>query len=598
MATLLRALGQVTYNGYTFNERSYTSDFSITPVPDSSGRLVAYRQVSLTVTTTLAVTGGTTDPAVRAIVNALSQIGRPLVLTGKGFGNYAMNAGTPDMKFGPKPGRIQVVAMGGGAGVKLVWPVTFSVPPCDDSDGLGILDVSYTVSHTLDAAGYVLARTIRGTLTIPLAVKNGNKLPTNSADLYREDVEPDRLTGFLRTSGPFTLSADRTTLDFEFTDVELPGPALPPYVISIDANETVRSTGAGLATWESRLSATYQMVAGRSGFDAAAHFLQMAKYRTTQVQSRLQIVKQAGQQAGDVVPLSLEMTDQGLYGKPSASFSIGYTFSVPLPQLIAASGIWRTVNLNQTWKAWETSIVDATGAYGRLRLRFDANSEITGSLCQEVTSVLVGGGGNGSFWTPVQIVSQGGRNPAVEQQAANVVSQLAATTFPTPSPAGSWIAYENEIWVEVESGVVPVRTLPSAPLDEADDVFGGNPDIAGNPWPAVGAGRLPAFFPQAAGRLVNVPTTFARRVAPIAFVYLRGYAIRAGYPADPPRLLDVNGMPPVPATRLDRGEGFGRTVKANGGVPIHLTKWNLRYYLPAIPTDPLPVPSNPMVGQR
>lgn len=591
----LPPLGTCVYNGYTFNERTQTTEYRITPNVGEDGRTVVTRTLTLALTTYLSATT-TTDPQVAAAVEALSKPGGILVYRGRGLGAPDINTGRVfDVAWGPTPGPIALTVVGAGRGVKLSWSVTAKLPPCADAySQFDLMEFAFTVTVTPDEAGF-RTRTIAGFLRVPLTRVAGQTLPADCADLYRDRIAPRRIKGFLRTYNPWVLSEDRTRLDFGFVDTELPGPPLPPEVIACEASETLRSSQVGLQSWEGTINASYRLMRGGDPFHAAKHFMELLYQRCRQLQDRLLALPNSG----DVIPTSIEFGNPGLIGKPAANFAAGFTFTVPLVNLIAASGIWRAVRMPQySWDAWETSIADATSPYGTLNLRFLPADDVQVSLCHNNGQVRELIGGQGAFWASlVQTREQHGtRSPAREQSEANLVSTLAGTAIRPPPPHKSYIAYENEIFAEFDSGVVPITKLPAVPLDGTDDIFGKNNDFAGRPWSGVGQPTLPPWFPVPSGTLINQPLNYMRRTYPACYLYMRGFAIRAGYPVDPPRLVDVNRIEPIPSCRFDRGEGFGRKVQANGGVPIHMTKWNIRYWLPLIPEQPMPVPSNPTMG--
>lgn len=590
----LQPLGECSYNGFRFNERTSTTEYSVTPNWSIDGRTIASRSYRISLSTYFD-NASTTDPIIRNAVATLEKPGGVLIYKGRGFGTPDINTGiVRDVDWGPKPGPVALFPTGAGRGVKLTWSVTATIPPCDDAtQAFDLMDLSFTVAHQKDDAGFT-TRTITGSLVIPNTRIAGVDLFTrDSPDLYRERVEPPLLRGFLRTYGPWTVADDKRRLDFSIVDTELAGEPLPPGVIEFSGSESLRSSKVGLQTWEGGISASYRLARGYTGMDAMPHFLALIQRRTFDLQRNLLQVPNSG----DVIPTSIEFTNPNLNGKPQANCSATFSFTVPLRALLAATGIWRSIRLGYTWDAWQASVENILSPYGTLRLTFLPADDAVVSLCGQGGATLVGG--TGGFWSNLyRRGEERGRPPSQEQRQATLVSGYLGRSFPAPSPKGSYMAYENEIFAEFDSGVVPVVKLPSRPLEGLDDVFGRQNDFAGAPFPATNLPFLPPGFPVPRGTLVAQPLNYMRRVAPICYLYMRGYAIRAGYPIDPPRLLDVNGVEPIPACRLDRGEGFGRSIRANGGVPIHLTRWNVRYWLPRIPETPMPIPSNPMAEAR
>jgi hypothetical protein len=89
------------------------------------------------------------------------------------------------------------------------------------------------------------------------------------------------------------------------------------------------------------------------------------------------------------------------------------------------------------------------------------------------------------------------------------------------------------------------------------------------------------------------PVRVQRRTKPIVYVIMTGRAARLCYPIAQPELTEIGGVTPVPANRLDRGEGFRHASKANFGKTVYVATWRLRYAIPEIPTGGLPAPPNP-----
>ena len=166
--------------------------------------------------------------------------------------------------------------------------------------------------------------------------------------------------------------------------------------------------------------------------------------------------------------------------------------------------------------------------------------------------------------------------------------------FPDPTPDNSYLTYECWIWLETESGVVAVRPLPTRPPFTVNQLLTGNPfisntglienfidvinDVIGKMPPNVPLGPNGPSGPNGSA---GPAALFQQRTAPLTYVFLRGHAVRYGFPVPIPALTDYCGVAPVLSCRLDRGEGYGHGIKrAANQKPIYLATWNLRYLLP------------------
>ena len=197
---------------------------------------------------------------------------------------------------------------------------------------------------------------------------------------------------------------------------------------------------------------------------------------------------------------------------------------------------------------------------------------------------------------------------SVPPPARAIVAELVAGLFPPPSAQNSWLHWESELYIETDSGAAPLRTLPAKPLMGAVDLFGAVPDMIapGAPInaldPSLGTGAVGVFNPPGPGGVLDPRQPPAgllsaeRRVRPLVILYLRGRAARAGFPVPAPRLTRIGKVEPIPANRLDRGEGFWQKQGFNAATTVvYHARWNLRYALPELPAGPIPVPPNPLL---
>lgn len=580
---LTSTLGTVSYNGYVFNNSTRTLKVQITPVPDASNRQTIYCDWAIKLQTWVAGSSPV-DSEVVQLIERLTHKGGALVFEGRGLGNPRVNTSAArDLVWGPHPDPIEVEVYGANA-IKLTWGVRFAVPCCPSANyQFQIMTLSYEASHTVDEVGMVTRR-VTGFIEIPMTRKsaNNNTLP-DSVDNYRQILTPPLMRGFRRSFGPWAISRDRRRLDFEIVDEEMAGEALPKNVVEASWSDRVNSTAVGLTKWEGHVSASYKLRRNASGYDAARAFFA----RLTEYLQRLRAsLAQEGQSSDELpLPLSFSMSNVDRYGKTQAQFDFSFMFSIPFAKLLSVSGLWHPIG-NDTWAAWANSLRDtAFSPYGAVGIRFKPQDETLIGLCEPNQPALI----------PSPPVPP---DPLPPQSASVLaaIRQQFVQLFPKPKPVDSWLYYENELFIEVDSGVVAPAPLPIVALKAKDDILGGVNDFTGRFVDALKMTAFPshASQPSSAVPKPETPTTL-RRTKARAFVYLRGSAARVGYVVDPPRLLDVGGVTAVPANRLDRGEGYGRGSRLNGMVEIHYCRWNLRYYLEQLPVSLIPEPPNPMV---
>lgn len=616
---LTSTFGRCSYNGYDFNNTTKTLGVSITPVYDSAGRTVVYNVWRIDLQTYIDAPDDT-SPEVLAAVKLLSKPAGVLYYAGRGLGDPRINTDyVRDVKWGPKPGPIRTEPGGNGRWVKLLWSVEVAVPNCDDAKyQFSQLEFCYTASHQIDEAGFS-TRTFAGHLSIPITrASQGDRLSPDSADLYRAFIPPPPEPGFRRRFGPWVLSEDRTRLDWTVIDEEMGVPP-PPKVIEVTADDSAQSTQAGLRQWTRTITASYRMKRGATGADAAVEFMNLIRYRLAYTRDLMANLPADEGNVASMVPVGFSVSESIYDRNPVTRFSLTLTYVVSLKYLMGVSGFWRPVT-GADWNEWANDVFETSfHPYAGRGLYFAPGDEIL-DLCGP--TLINTGNAPPPRPLPNQNLPgelQGGQ---LVGQAMQSVLQAVPQVFPAPTPQASWMGYENNLYLETESGLIPTRPLPKKPLTNADDFLGKNSDFAGYAWDANAPSlTLPVNVPGVVVPSVNPPGVSGgildsnvsstdsakslRRVGPSVFIHMIGYGVRYGYAVDPPRLAgfgppgQTGSVELVPACRLDSGEGVERSVNAAGVYPIHTTKWHLRYHLPAFPSSGvLPVPVNPLLDRQ
>jgi hypothetical protein len=382
------------------------------------------------------------------------------------------------------------------------------------------------------------------------------------------------------------------------------GPNIPPKgVVDIDATEELASSVGGLASWVATISATYTLAADCPDPQIAlVHFIRIL------CGSRIKaIAKTIGSLSPSITPILFRMSDPGMGFKTPIRpmFSMQFTYNRDLAKAIGSTGLWEPVP-SSSWQYWATSLQNsAFHPRGVAKLRLNVGEERLTSLCKTSTTKATTGGA----------IEIRGKPPKMTDMTAK---ELIDAIAPKPDEQTSWLYYTNDLEFEADNGVVSIRTLPTSTLTGRQDVFGSVADALSRPVDALtgaaqqfletvgqaggaigGAfgGGPPPGPGRGQGRLENdMGGDVTRRVAPTQVVYLVGKAARSGFPIPRPNLDDVGGVKPVPANRLDRGEGFTQRVMYGAGTsPIYLARWRLRYSLPTPPKRPVAVPPNPVL---
>mgnify|MGYP002780403990 CR=1 FL=1 len=597
----LATLGTLEYDGASFGNGTRTLSVTINPVRNAADNAVSYLKYVFSFETRLG--GGPTDEPVTQFRQRLMKPGKAFKFEDRGLGSsFSINVsgGSKDVMYGPRPSEVSFRPLGGGNGCVITWRVEVHKVDCSDgADELAIMDHGTTVSDEISESGHV-TRKVTGYVRVPnRLIGDGTRL-NDSPDYYRDQVIPPLVPETRRTFGPFTVNPARTQLDYSYTDSPTGRNIPPPGVVKITADQVVTSSVAGLSVWQGTIQAEYLMAANVTDVRVAVEhfFLKL-------VQSRVDaLAKSLGGTSRSITPAGLTLREPDIFGPDlRAGFTFTFMFNRNLKNTLGTNGLWTPIP-GSDWRKWATSLASSAfnprGASGAV---IDIGDDRVVTLCKPSSGRI---GGTTGFVNELRNLPLGGFMS---------VQKLVDAAAPPPELETSWLYYQNEVVYEADTGSIISRVLPKSVLTAATDVLGKVEDAIGEAYDAIkspgkyvlgAVGQDPAggsaiggvFNPGPGGnnRLDNVQSGDAsRRVRPAEYVFLVGKAARAGHPVPRPTLSNIGGVEPVPADRLDRGEGFGQQVIFGAGsTPIYAARWRLRYYLPAGRKEGVAVPSNPI----
>ena len=594
------------YNGYDFAPCTRTQSVSLHPERDSSGRTTKYSVWKLSFSSFIAATGpfpgSTTDSQATAARQALTQDGGVFIYTGRGLGALSINTGTVrDVKWGPKPQVLSFKPLN-GAVCQMDWSIELCLPTCGDARFQNApMEFLYSIAFNLQDG--FLTRVISGHLTIPMTRRfPGDVGLSESVDDYWDDIPPPEVPGFRRRYSR-SIDESKTTLNFTITDEEM-GMNIPPQgCISASFATSTQSTAMGLLKWSTTFNGNYELAKDGEPWMATEAFFETVRAKIANTAAIVNAAEGGpgwpANASSAILPIAANFAEPDAYAqRRRCVFNLGVGFTCPVRDILQASGCW-TPMPGSNWKLWVASLnASAFSPTGNAQIGFDVGDDKLVSLCAPQKPGISWDGDMSLESLPFGPNAYRGAPPTKAASFAQMVSR----TFKPPTADNSWIDYRTSLFLEVDSGSVLLRLLPTQALDAASDIFGSVNDIAGQAWDAF-QGYLPTT-PRLSGggQLVNnsqTPKAIAQRRVPAAvYVYLRGEAKRAGYHIPPPRLANVNGVAAIPACRLDRGEGFEHGAIFNAGpTPIFYAKWNFRYMLPTLPNGALPIPPNPFSGE-
>lgn len=373
-------IGTLSYNGCTFSPLFFTHVTS-NPIKDAAKRTVKLIEHVIVAEGFVTLPNGalTIGGTMQSLYKLLTAQGGRLIYRGKALdieaqprivGDKARRS--VDVSWGPVPELIEFQPMGAGRSAKVSWKVTVRlVPPAvaDAVNIVGLLQLNCDTSVTYDEEGYSSIN-IKGTMECPLTrFEMGSRVVSDTVDRFRDRLEDRILKGidlgrFTITNRVFNISRDKRTLEFDVSAQEKPYMDLPPNCTLADGTFSMRPVkqGAGLATWNCTLRASYTVAAGRKRKFAwwafcALVFLRMQETNKINDNPLRPPPPDNGIIEVMVDPDKVEFKnpilsekpwiidfniDEGLYKNSRIiSFSATWRLLCSFQQIISGSGIWR-----------------------------------------------------------------------------------------------------------------------------------------------------------------------------------------------------------------------------------------------------------------
>jgi hypothetical protein len=607
MPSILPGNGVIcTYNGFTFDPAwTETLTCDISPKLDRAGRTVSHNQYAIRLRTVITSSHPTTtDALVQDAIQRLTTPGQDFFFQDRGFGTLSVNvAGTrrKDVKWGPKPKLVSLKHIGDKYAQELIWQVEVATVDCNAARYQNTpIEFNYEVIYSHDENRNT-TRKVNGTLTIAQTRQAGGRQVFTSADEWREKITPALIEGFRRGPESWNLSEDRATIKFDVTDTQMGRFYPPPGVISVKASRSWdNKENMNFIAWHGRINAEYTLARDADNRIAFQHFRSMCETYLKTAEDQLiaadmvdvegkqkeknKVIKDIARVAGFIwnPGLAILAGIQKDFGKKPAQLPISFSASEPEiygPNVIArfsltvlqvgflpvflTAGLWSPVP-QSNWKLWAQSMAFGPRASGGLA--FNPLDDAIIDACRGEPSSL-------KFQSskPIPITILGGSNPVG-----------------TISPESSWMDYENSIRYEQGGDVVFHNPL-------SEEKFAQNPVLRGMAGPLnIGGGRFGKVSEEVSlssyGNALKAKSTIYRRTAPTRRVVMTGRAVRAGWPAYPPELVSVGG---IPATCI--GGPIETKVVGHVGVPIYACRWRLTYILPETPRS-IEAPSDPNFG--
>lgn len=468
--------GLLTYNGVTFGGNSLRATFEMEPVKDGTGRTVKYNQCTISLRQIFAFANASTAETDLGLMRSL--LNRPsgsLVVTDMGF-DVAINTGDADYdaEWGPWPGKLNIKPLGGNVAFEVTWSVTFFRADCyngssaiNAANAVGkfkelVYDVAYDIDHrgltTRRISGYYIVLLHRASV-----VTGGSAtMITDTADQYRERIEPKIPVGFQRQAQSWKLSPDRSRMDFSIVDAQrLESWPIPNGITDIQMQHTVSTKGwngskwgVGLGLWlDCEIRGHAEVAYDDSMADGWKRVLAI-------LSGRLDAAKAAG---GLIFVVGLQVTEH-VYGPRRIDFNLKF---LSLGSLAVdddgAKGktddIFRRAGMflpptavkgeRLSWQDWGKSMTQSWSQRGHANLEYTADQDQIVSLCDQQR-------GSG--------LADKNRPTAVVNGAGSMFNQCGQIR-------GEYLAWQNKI--SIHSPTFDVMHLPLSVKDQPTAIVKG-----------------------------------------------------------------------------------------------------------------------------
>lgn len=581
------------YNGYAFPGGTAT-ELVVRPVSSEDGRTIKYSIITISATWYVqSATSSEQESKVTDIIKSLQKQGGSYRYQLHGVGEITGYGEDRDVAWGPRPGDVKIRPLGPLAAM-LRWELQIAYPQCDRGAGLLFTEYYYSISFSIDAAGYT-SRRISGGIEIPQTRMDGNiRRVRKSVDEFYDQIVPAELPGFTRVSKERNVSNNRSKLTFNFVDEEQKDTP-PANIVAAEGSFRIQSFPRVLSRYSATLSCSYTLAKRTPRQFAIDAFVKLMLDRTGA----------AKRIPGSAVVLIAFSAEEGLYDNAHrVSFSAQWTFASSLLNCVRDCGMFRPTG--GSWDQWRNSPFNqsAMGVRGNAGLIVSAKDDAIIDLCAN------------SFQEEGKpIVLTARRNSLADAvQALNGVS-----------PNNSWISYDCAVQIATNENTTLLKPIPKEPLSGLRNAvnrvlsgFPGGGGAGGPSSPGGGAGgtgtgtgggtgggsgqQQPGPLPpdNTRGTLITgggaQPTKdqVQQRATTTYTVTLVGSAVRAGFEISPPQLVSIGG-----AEVKQLSQDFQQQRVAQYSDQVYKARWKIVYRTVSPPTkQQIVTPGNPSYQVR
>lgn len=524
-------VGEITYNGFTFNAIRQV-EMSSRVVYDDAGISAKFIECTMSVSGFIY---GDDVAAQQTNMNEIHRLlnapGKNLLIEGIGFDlkiETKRSGATPDLMWGAKPQTLQMQPIGGNIAWAFQWVVTFRISRCESANVWAnrFLAFNYSVSYATNSEG-LIERVIEGYLEIP-QLRNEQNARAIDLDL---EAAWDRVVFrlpvcFRRITTQRQLTPARNRLNFTIVDQELADLPYPNGIIEADADYDFENVGRSFESWVATLSAEMTVAPGLPRTLAATKFFLMLADKMASLRAT------AAASDGAAIPMKLRIGAK-VFGRTSR-FQAVIQVVACLKEILRSSGLWKPVP-GTSYQQWAASMVSA-GVWnprGRGGWRHTTTQDAIVDVCTQVNLPTMGNDQGACL------------QPHVDYQNPDLCP-----------PGEPYLHYENELHGEQSQNVV---------VHKISQLFGGA-------VPPATASAIAIAFPGFSG---SSPRDHVAQYesAPDNYVIMIGRALRLSKSPDVPKLLKVGGVEVEEVAR----RVAPKAVASYFGCPLLGVRWAILY---------------------
>lgn len=363
MPLTLPSIGTVQYNGYLFAGPRVRTSIEVSPVYDSARRVAMYYRYRLNViqyiTDDPAGLGGSGADCGINTFNAITLLNKPgqvLAFSGLGYGPIQIGGSAArDVIYGPMPQVVSFRPVGATGVMELNWKCEVHVANCSTIGLKGVLgqlvEYNFEESFGIDTQG-LTTQTAKGHLTIAInrVFEASNNIST-TADDQRDLFAPIVSLGFRLVDQQYSLSEDKSRLDFQHIYKEIPGDnALPDHCSEIKVSH--RTSFERFVSQRPQIAST---IAGHvetvKPFQASYGWLKVLLI----LRDRLSKARAANP---NLLLTNLEITED-VFQSRRVDFSLQYWIAgATVDQILQASGMFQDTTNVTDWATWTSSMLE------------------------------------------------------------------------------------------------------------------------------------------------------------------------------------------------------------------------------------------------